>query len=385
MTKTNFSLDVQAQGEALRCPDPAQVIVPLSGHSTKTVKKKAEVAPGTLVAEHPGKNTGDAHSPIAGVVADISASGVTITAQDVEAKAEPVNTKNLSDDDLKATLKSLGISTAAFTKAQNLIVNGLNPEPGVAIASYLLAQEVPLLNKGLEAVKRISCASSCHLVIAQNTQVSLDGCAVAQIEPVYPNSLDALVIKAALWKENPDDVLCVDVHTLYLIGKALDTGLPATETLVSVEGKIVAAKVGQPISEVLAAAGTTVQDHDAVILGGPLRGESIPSLTAGLPKEAFALTVVRVGEFPPVSDQPCVNCGECVAHCPARIRPNMIARYAEFKKYADTQGYGIDHCMECGLCGFWCTARRPMLQYIRLAKQELAAQAADLASCALNE
>jgi len=385
MTKTSFSLDVQAQGEMLRCPEPAQVTVPLSGHSTKTVKKKAEVAPGTLVAEHPGKNTGDAHAPIAGVVTEVAASGVTIQAQEVEATAEPVATKGLSGDELKAALKSLGVSTLPFTKASTLVINGLNPEPGQAIASYLIANELPALNRGLEAVRQICGAQSCHFVVAQGAQASLDGCSTAQAAPVYPNSVPELAVKAATGKEMPESTLCVGVHDLYLVGKALETGMPVTETLLSVGDRIVLAKVGQPIHEILAAAGVQVQEHDSVILGGPMRGESLTSLAVGLPKEAFALTVVRAGDFPPVSDAACINCGQCVAHCPSRIRPNMISRYAEFKIYGKTREYGIDYCMECGLCGFWCTARRPMLQYIRLAKQELAAQAAQLESCALNE
>ena len=116
-----------------------------------------------------------------------------------------------------------------------------------------------------------------------------------------------------------------------------------------------------------------------------MRGEALPNLETPLPKDAFALTVVPAGAFPPVTDQACLNCGSCVAACPARIQPNMIARHAEFKNYGKTREYGIDYCFECGMCGFFCTTRRPLLQYIRLAKQELAAEAAQLASCAVNE
>lgn len=385
MTKTSFSLDVQAQGDVLRCSEPAQVVVPLSGHSTKTVKKKTEVAPGTLVADHPGKNTGDAHAPIAGVVADINANGVTIKAQEVEAASEPVKTDGLSGDELKAALKALGVDTLPYLKASTLVVNALNPEPGVAIASWLLANKNAEVAKGVAAIKALTGAGDCKLVSAQGSSAALEGCSVTQVPAVYPNSVHALVIKAATGKEMPDDVLCVDAHTCYRIGQALQTGMPVTEVLLSVEGKIVQAKVGQPVKEVLDAAGVTVNEHDDVILGGPMRGESVQNLTEGVPKDAYAVTVVRAGEFPPVTDEPCLNCGNCIAACPARIQPNMIARYAEFKKYGDTRGYGIDYCFECGLCGFWCTARRPLLQYIRLAKQELAAEAAQLASCALNE
>ncbi len=385
MTKTSFSLDLEPQGQVLRCPAPSQVLVPIQGHNQKTVKKKAEVAPGTLVADHPGKNTGDVHASISGVVAEISAQGVLITAQDTEVKVEPIPTQNLGAEDLKAALKALGITTLALRKAKTVVVNGLNPEPGLVIADYLLTQQAGKLARGLQAVKLLTGADSCKLVSSRNRSASLDGCSTVTVPGQYPNSVSALAIKAATGQEMPKDVLCVDVHTLHQIGTVLESGLPLTEVLVSVQGKVVQARVGQALGEILACAGVPVGDQDSVILGGPLRGEAVESLSLGLPKDAFALTVVRQGEFPPVGDEACINCGACVAVCPARIQPNMVTRYSEFKLYDKSRENGIDACFECGLCGFWCTARRPMLQYIRLAKQELAAKDAQLASCALNE
>ena len=47
--------------------------------------------------------------------------------------------------------------------------------------------------------------------------------------------------------------------------------------------------------------------------------------------------------------------------------------------------YGLDACFECCLCGYYFVGRRPMLQYIRLAKEELSAmelaEEADSATC----
>jgi electron transport complex protein RnfC len=52
--------------------------------------------------------------------------------------------------------------------------------------------------------------------------------------------------------------------------------------------------------------------------------------------------------------------------------PGMISRCAEFKQFTRAEAYHIHSCIECGLCGYWCTAGRPLLHYIRLAKYELA-------------
>ncbi len=386
MTKTSFSLDIQVASEAVRCQSPVQVVVPLAGHSTKTVKKKAEVAPGTLVADHPGKNTGDAHSPIAGVVTDITDKGVTITAQDVSVgPVAPLKTTGLAGDELRTVLKQLGVSTTSLCKAQTLVINGLNPEPGVGIAGWLLASQATTLAKGLEAAKKLTGTDTCKLVHSQSVSASIQGCSGVGVNAVYPASVNALVVKAATGKENLKGVCVIGVHELFRIGKAMETGLPITENVCSVNGKIVIAPVGTALSEILAAAKVTLVDGDSLLRGGPMCGDALDSPSMGLAKDIWALTVVHNKDFPPITDAACINCGVCVAKCPARIEPNMITRHAEFKKYAKTRHYGIDACFECGLCAFWCTGRRPLLQFIRLAKQELAAQDAMAASCAVNE
>ena len=68
----------------------------------------------------------------------------------------------------------------------------------------------------------------------------------------------------------------------------------------------------------------------------------------------------------------CINCGACVLICPARLSPSMLSRNAEFALHERCRDEHVDCCLECGLCGYVCIARRPVLQYIRLAKHKLA-------------
>jgi len=58
--------------------------------------------------------------------------------------------------------------------------------------------------------------------------------------------------------------------------------------------------------------------------------------------------------------------------CPARLKPSNLSRYAEFALHERCRAEHIESCLECGLCGYVCIARRPVLQYIRLAKRKLA-------------
>jgi Na+-translocating ferredoxin:NAD+ oxidoreductase subunit C len=73
------------------------------------------------------------------------------------------------------------------------------------------------------------------------------------------------------------------------------------------------------------------------------------------------------------SDYPCINCGECVRICPSKMAVNLLIRFLEAGQYQEGADlYDLYSCVECGLCSFVCVSRIPILQYIKLAKFELA-------------
>jgi len=395
MTKPSFTLLTGIGGPVQDGPEPEVVRVPLRGHSTKTIKKKAPVGPGTLVAEHPEPGVGDAHSPILGVVADVTDTAVVITAGEAKPAKEgepaptadpvaPIDVASLAGDELKKALKALGVSSQPFAKAAVLIVNGLNPEPGTGIAEILLKDHQATVEKGLDLVQKLVEPPTVLLAVPEGSSATLYGCTVKQVPAVYPNSLNPLVTKALTGKESADGVAMVSVMELYALGRVAETGLPLTETVLTVGSTAYRVKVGTPIGAVLAQAGITAAPCDRVVVGGPMRGRAVASTDQGVSKDDYALTVVPDAAFPPVTDLPCINCGECVLVCPSRIMPGFVTRYVEFKLYDKAKEFHLESCMECGLCGYVCTARRPLLQFIRLGKKNLDLQASALTSCRLQ-
>ncbi len=164
----------------------------------------------------------------------------------------------------------------------------------------------------------------------------------------------------------------VAAHTLFALGRVAETGLPSSETVLGLGDDAVVAVIGTPAGALLDEAGLKADAGDRVVLGGPMRGRALYSLEQGVGPGDYGLSVISKTMFPPVADAPCLNCGECVFVCPARLMPGMLSRLAEFGLYERTLEYHIDACMDCGLCGYVCTGRRPVLQYIRLARRELA-------------
>jgi electron transport complex protein RnfC len=57
---------------------------------------------------------------------------------------------------------------------------------------------------------------------------------------------------------------------------------------------------------------------------------------------------------------------------PMKLQPSYIGLYIEKGHYEDAKAYNLMDCFECGSCTFVCPANRPMVQWVKKAKKELA-------------
>ncbi len=348
------------------------------------LKKKSRVYPGMLVAEHPSLEKGDLFSPIHGVVADVNERSLIIKQEVPPEDAEPMNVEpvnlleqGLQGEELILAVKKLGVNTRSLgKKCKTLIINALNPDPGVAWAEPILTNYGKTFRCGMELLKRFGRAENYILAVPHGMQFAYEGLKVVYVPADYPQSIAELVIKNVTGKENPPDVACVGLHNLWSLGRVGDTGLPLTETVLTVgtysnwENFIV--KEGSYVGEILEHAKITIQEGDTVLRGGPLRGESLDTLERSVTKGTHGVFVVESDDIPAiVGHSSCVNCGSCVLVCPARLSPSTLSRYAEFAMHEKCVKEHIFSCLDCGLCGYVCVARRPVLQYIRLAKHKL--------------
>ncbi|MDK2873747.1 MAG: H+/Na+-translocating ferredoxin:NAD+ oxidoreductase subunit [Desulfomicrobiaceae bacterium] len=378
-------------------PAPQRVRIALGRGHTPAVKRKQVVGKGQVLAETTSSGpfgVGFVHATIDGIVEDILPEAIIIgpIPSPGEGKEAPVperpgraEHKNLADEALVRWLREMGIDTSRFHPSRTVVVNGLNPEPGAFLSEQLLRDERATLDAGINLLERAVRPGNVHLVVARGSGYGLHGAHVVEADPQYPSTLDALVAVTATGSENPEATDVISVADLYRVGRVATTGLPLTEAVLTVEGHAVRVPTGTPIVEVLDALGVQVPAGATVALGGPMTGEAISSLDIGVPENCTAITIVPPGRYPQVGSNPCINCGECVLVCPARIQPGMLSRYAEFALFEETRPRHIAACVECGLCTYVCPANRPVLQYIRLAKHKLEEQDAFVATCRLQD
>ncbi|MDR2727250.1 MAG: 4Fe-4S dicluster domain-containing protein, partial [Deltaproteobacteria bacterium] len=182
------------------------------------------------------------------------------------------------------------------------------------------------------------------------------------------------VIKAVTGKERPIGVCAVGLHEIWKLGRVARTGLPVTETVLTLNGVNYLVPLGTMARDLLGHAQIALADGDALVFNGPLRGIAQNRPEVGVNSQTYGICVIRSDEAPPLAgDAPCIACGECVQICPARIQPDMLSRYAELEKDDTCRALHIEACLDCGLCTYVCLARRPVLQYLRLARRRMSA------------
>ena len=271
-------------------PEPRLVRLNREGFKlAEGVTKKTLVHPRMRLAVHPSPLKGDAFSPIFGRICEINERSIFVEAvepnEEQRLAAEAVERDKLDllslperGAELGLILKSLGLNTRSLGQdCKTLIINGLNPDPGVTWAEPMLLTHLDNLKAGLEVLRRLSPAEKILLAVPKEMRLHHHDIEVAVVPSQYPASINALVIKAVTGKENPEGVGIVGLHNVWSLGRVARTGLPLIETVVTIgsfehSGNYIV-KEGSTIGELLEFANIELKNGDTLVRGGPLRGE----------------------------------------------------------------------------------------------------------------
>jgi electron transport complex protein RnfC len=268
-----------------------------------------------------------------------------------------------------------------------LVVCGVDSDLLVTKNQFVLSTEAAALKEGLATLKKVSGTRNIILLVPDDLKAAAEktGAEVKTMAPLYPDTLPKMIMKKLFGKTVPVGKSCEDLgigfvsaEAVVALRNAFSEGRIPIHKLVTVikkDGSTVhaRARIGTPVKDVLRAVGTETQHGDRVVLGGAMTGRSLLYEEAPVEADTDAILVQDKSQIVPSSDSHCVNCGECVRVCPAKMPVNMLIRYLENGRFEEAaQGYDLLSCIECGLCTYVCMVRIPIFQYIMLGKQELA-------------
>ena len=272
---------------------------------------------------------------------------------------------------------------------KTLIIYGGDTDLLVETNLYVLNNRISAVNDGIRILKEAAGIETAILAVPGESFQNFDGHfnadKVFAVPNEYPGGQPLMIYYQIFGKIieqgrtfEDEGVLFVSTEAVASVGMAYrDARLPV-EKIVTVLDKrmqkhLVSVRIGTPLGDVLKALNISLKDKDRIIFGGPMTGMAVYSEDQPIQPDTNAVMVQEGEDIILTTDYPCINCGECIGVCPSRIQINMLVRFLEAGQYQDAADlYDLYSCVECGLCAFVCPSRIPILQYIKLAKYELA-------------
>lgn len=407
---------------------PKEVIIPLGQHigapAVATVQKGDEVKVGTVIAKSGGFISSNIHSSVSGKVVKIDnvfdASGYKRPAifiatdgadewlPDIdrttnlihECELEP---RQIIDKILAAGIVGLGgatfpthvkLSPPPGQTAEVLIINAVECEP------YLTSDHILMMERGQEILIGVTIlmkaldVKRCVIGVENNKPDAIAhlsslaskyaGIEVMPLKVQYPQGGEKQLIDAVLGKQIKSGSLPIsagavvqNVGTVFAVYEAVQKNKPLIERIVTVTGKKLErpanflARIGTPLSVLIDMAGGLPEDTGKIIGGGPMMGKALLGADVPVTKGTSGILILPKEESIRKPMRNCIRCAKCVNVCPMGLNPAFLMRDVQYKAWDDAEkGYVVD-CIECGSCSYTCPSSRPLLDYIRMGKQQV--------------
>jgi electron transport complex protein RnfC len=318
---------------------------------------------------------------------------------------EPLDWRNLDPSALRNRIRDMGLAGLggavfpSFIKLNpgaqaihTLILNGAECEPWITCDDRLMRERAREIVQGVEIMRHSLGCGTVIFGVEDNKPEALAALAAAvpadmevvAVPSLYPGGGGKQLTYTLTGVETPTGGRSTDVGiqvfnvgTAYSLYRAAYLGEPLLSRVVTVTGHVASpgnfeARIGTPLSDLLAAAGGALAGATGELVGGPMMGFDLMDRAAPVTKSVNCLIVKDAARFPPPPRAlPCIRCGACARACPADLQPFEMYWFSRAKDFGKAQGYNLFDCIECGCCAYVCPSHIPLVDFFRFAKSEI--------------
>lgn len=275
-----------------------------------------------------------------------------------------------------------------------LIVNGLECEPYITTDDRLMQQYAGEIMDGIRVLKHllkpkltlIGVEDNKPEAIEQLTRHATDEDVLVKTVPTkYPSGGAKQTIELLTGRQVPKGgravdigIMVLNVATVFAIKRAIIDGEPLIERIVTLTGDSFKkpgnawVRLGTPVRWLLQRFELQPEAEQRVIMGGPMMGFTLPHAMVPVVKATNCLLAPTQAELPaPGPEQPCIRCSACADACPATLLPQELYWYSRAKEYDKAEKLNLMDCIECGACAWVCPSEIPLVQYYKIAKDDI--------------
>jgi electron transport complex protein RnfC len=404
-------------------PIPPRVIIPLNQHTgmplEPLVGRGDRVKTGQVIAEVDAFVSAPVHSSVTGTVKRVDRFPTPVMPMDTCVEIETEETDEFdfefqADVDYNRLKKKeivdlirksgiVGMGGAAFPASvkfspppgniiDTVILNGCECEPYLTADHRLMIESPETIITGLKIIMKALDVKRGIVGIEDNKPDAIKKMvdllktepeiSVRAVKTKYPQGAEKMLIRALTGRKVPPGklpfhigIVVSNVGTASAVFDAVVKNKPLYERVVTVTGDGVKqsanllARIGTPFHFLFQYLGGLSPDAGKILVGGPMMGVAQFSPDVGVTKACSGIVVT--GSEKKEKEFNCINCAECVHHCPMFLVPTKIVRYARNQIWDKARYFGALDCIECGCCAYCCPSKIPIVHWIRVAKRKI--------------
>lgn len=409
----------------IRIPTPERVVIPMEQNigvpCTPVVKVGDTVSVGQLIGDSDKFVSAPVHASISGTVKsvkEIKYLGKNVMAVEIESDGEMRLCDSLkppkieTKEEFLAAVRASGLvglggagfpthvklNVPADKKIDTLLINAAECEPYITVDyrecldnSWDIMSGIHIVKDMLGIKNVIICAEDNKpqafevlKAISENSADVDDDIKIMALPSKYPQGAEKVLIEAATGRRVPMGKLPADVGVIVMnvasiafLARYIKSGKPLVSRSLTIDGdavkspKNVRVPIGTSVKDIIEFCGGYNEPAGKLLFGGPMMGIAFDDDSLPITKRNNAVLAFTEKSVQLNTNTPCIRCARCVDACPMSLMPTKIEKAAKIADVDALKKFGVNVCIECGSCAFSCPAQRPLVQYMRNAKEVL--------------